>query len=316
MAEKLVSIILPTFSRFHEGYLMRCLDSVLRQSHQNFELIVVDDGSSDGSAQLLHTYAERDGRIQVIRMAKNIGRPALTTAFGYMRAKGEFITWVFDDCVLREDHVSTLLARLQENPDLGMVYGQSLFHYKRGTSVVGQKYNESAMKLAMNHIPNSVVMLPRSVVEDVGWYDPHLILKRYSDWDLWVRIYEKYPIAFIPRVLSEEFGNILPDSLGNAFSSSINLVLKYAKLDRNARLNPKVLVETKDHDQIPLNFLSAKEQGHLKKLIEEHNLRGSKKAVSAPQESFLNDVILFEIRKHMPLQLKASLKHTIKYFLE
>ena len=77
----------------------------------------------------------------------------------------------------------------------------------------------------------------------VGWYDPHVILKRLCDWDLWLRILNRYPVVFIDEVLAIEHGVGLPSSLGRLFQSYMDLAIKYARTERNERLSPAMLTE-------------------------------------------------------------------------
>lgn len=234
-----VSILLPTHSRRANGYLERSIESVLAQTHKEFELILIDDASSDGSADLIAWYARQDSRISSIRFDRNVGLPALTTSAGYERATGDFIVATFDDCALLPSHLERLLAAFQERPDSIMAYGQIETHWMSGGSLVlGSAYDALNMRAGNNHIPNACVMLRREAVERFGWYDPHVLLKRFCDWDLWLRIGSAQTPVFVPEILAHEYGTGLADSLGERVTLFKDLMLRYSRTSRDRLLSP------------------------------------------------------------------------------
>lgn len=93
----LVSIVMPTYCRMAEGFLKRCIESVLIQTYTNFEFIIVDDGSTDGSQELIIQYAQKDKRIIYIRHDINCGLAAVRTNEGIMKARGQYVAFIFDD---------------------------------------------------------------------------------------------------------------------------------------------------------------------------------------------------------------------------
>lgn len=109
MKQPAISIIVPVYNA--EKYLRRCIDSIISQSFTNFELILVDDGSSDHSPQICDEYASRNNRIKLIHK-KNAGVSAARND-GLDIAQGEFITFVDSDDWVNEDYLSTLLQYKQ-----------------------------------------------------------------------------------------------------------------------------------------------------------------------------------------------------------
>ena len=100
----LISVIIPIYKV--EPYLCRCVDSILKQTYQNLEIFLVDDGSPDNCGQVCDAYAEKDGRIRVIHKengglsdARNVALDACT---------GEFISFIDSDDYVCEDHIETL----------------------------------------------------------------------------------------------------------------------------------------------------------------------------------------------------------------
>src|SRR5690554_2207297 len=103
--QPLVSIIIPTFNRAH--LIGETLDSVIAQTYQNWECIVVDDGSTDHTAEIMANYLAKDSRFQYHHRPKN--RPAGGNAarnFGFGVSKGEYINWLDSDDLFLPDKLS------------------------------------------------------------------------------------------------------------------------------------------------------------------------------------------------------------------
>lgn len=119
----LASIIIPVYKA--EQYLSRCLDSVLAQTFQSFEVILIDDGSPDGSGKICDEYAAKDNRVQVYHQ-KNHG-VTRTREIGIERARGKYIFWVDADDYVSERLLEKVLARFQAtNCDL-VIFGWQEF---------------------------------------------------------------------------------------------------------------------------------------------------------------------------------------------
>ncbi|GAB2799853.1 glycosyltransferase [Dyella kyungheensis] len=242
MNETKVSVFLPTYARFKSGHLERAIQSVLAQSWSNFELLVIDDGSIDGTAEYVERCASSDPRVKHIRLEKNTGLPAYALAKGFAHANGQYLAWMFDDCELRPTHLQNLMKALLENPVWGMVYARAELNLSgEKNHDLGAPFDAARLASGDNFIPNVCVVLPRSTIERVGWYDPHVLLKRLCDWDLWHRISQVYEVGFVDEVLATEYGFGLVGSLGRASDLERDLVMRYAATMRNERLMPNEL---------------------------------------------------------------------------
>src|SRR5579862_6800932 len=96
-------------------FLRSAITSILNQSHSNFELIISDDYSTDGSDQICLEMAKEDSRIKYLRQSKNIGI-SRNMEFLIKESKGEYFMWAGDDDVWDIDFISTLLDSLKNNP--------------------------------------------------------------------------------------------------------------------------------------------------------------------------------------------------------
>lgn len=122
-----VSVIIPCYNA--EKYLAQCLESVLAQSYREMEVIVIDDGSKDGTLALAQAFAQRDARVRVLHQ-ENAGVCAARNA-GLERATGEWVAFVDGDDLLPQDAFSTLLAACKEQTD--MVVGAHETFDEKGT---------------------------------------------------------------------------------------------------------------------------------------------------------------------------------------
>ncbi len=116
--EGLVSIVLPVFNG--EPYLRESLDSILAQTYRSFELIVVDDGSTDGTPRILAAYAAREPRMRVLTQANQKLPCALSR--GFRMARGEFLTWTSADNRMRPDFLARMVACMRRHSAWDMAY--------------------------------------------------------------------------------------------------------------------------------------------------------------------------------------------------
>ena len=101
----LVTIIVPVYNV--ENYLNRCLDSIIKQSYKNLDIILINDGSTDNSLKICNNYAENDARITVINI-QNSG-PSICRNIGLGKAKGNYISFVDSDDYIETNFIETLI---------------------------------------------------------------------------------------------------------------------------------------------------------------------------------------------------------------
>lgn len=156
MDNMVISIIIPVYNV--EKYLRRCIDSVIKQSYKNLEIILVDDGSPDNSGPICDEYAKKDVRIRVIHKA-NGGLSDARNA-GLDIATGEYIGFVDSDDYIAEDMYELLLHNILEFDADIAICGYAHVYDKHFTkcNLSGQKYiynNAEAMKLVLGNKINS-----------------------------------------------------------------------------------------------------------------------------------------------------------------
>jgi len=120
----MVSIGMPVFN--DKSYLSQAIDSVLNQTFTDFELIISDDGSTDGSEAICKQYANNDTRICYIRQPQNLG-VSRNMEFLLKQAKGKYFMWAGDDDILAPTFVETLIKLLDKNTDAVLAFCPTVF---------------------------------------------------------------------------------------------------------------------------------------------------------------------------------------------
>ena len=212
-----VSIFLPTFNRSATGLLQKSISSVLSQTFQNWELFIIDDASTDLTSEIIQQFVLRDSRIKHIRVEKNIGMPALTSASAYSHMTGNWLAWQFDDCCWEPNHLQILTNSAKLNPQSFIFYAQARVTVGSNSIIIGEAFDKQKI-LSTNFIPNCATLIKREVISRIGWVDPHILLKRTNDHDFWIRASRQFEFTFIDSVLATEYGPSLEDSLGNSVS--------------------------------------------------------------------------------------------------
>jgi glycosyltransferase involved in cell wall biosynthesis len=266
----LVSVFLPTYSRNSSGLLSSAIESVLSQIFTDFELLVIDDGSTDGSSDTIAEFCKRDSRVKHIRFEQNVGLPALTSAKAFLHSTGKFIAWQFDDCTWKSDHLSSLVQVALEQNEPCIVYGQADVKTIDGNMVFGESLTTSKLELR-NVIPNVSTLIDRRIIDHIGWFDPSVILKRVCDYDFWIRASKNFKFIFINKSIAIEGGEILSDSLGNSVSLFRDLNLRVIKSNRNEYLKISNMDNWKPFE--PYEWMNELDKEKLAYLTFEHFLR-------------------------------------------
>ncbi len=211
MMEKkpLVSVIIPCYNG--EKFIGDAIESVVNQTYKNWELIIVDDGSTDNSERIIKKYLQ-DDRIQYIKHKKNRGIPAARNT-GINASKGEFIALLDDDDKWVPYKLSLQLEEFYKNAaDLGLVFGNIIMINSNGYVIrKGKNLKINLEKLTQeeilerlflsNFISSITVLFKRECIREVEGFDEN-IKWGGDDYDLWLRIVGKFKIKYLNRVLA------------------------------------------------------------------------------------------------------------------
>jgi glycosyltransferase involved in cell wall biosynthesis len=194
----LVSVVTPTFNQ--ANFLRETIESVLSQDYPAIEHQVIDDGSTDATPEILKEYS---ARVWTERHENRGQTPTINK--GWERAKGSILTWLNSDDTFLPGAVSTAVSYLNEHPEVGIVFGDTLFTDQDGKSLersknLGDFEYQRFVRLCHNPIPQPSAFIRRSVVEDIGMLDP--LYYYFMDWDYWLRAGLNHRITYIPELLS------------------------------------------------------------------------------------------------------------------
>jgi glycosyltransferase involved in cell wall biosynthesis len=192
----MVSVVIPTYNR--ANYIAETLGSVLAQTHREFEVIVIDDGSTDHTEEVV---AQFKGRVRYEKQ-RNVER-SVARNHGLSLAKGDFVSFLDSDDCWHPEALDRMLAGLRENPGAALVAaGCDIVH---GRDVVQNFYpgggtdgilDGAFQQLLRSNVIGSpsAVLLRRSVLSANGSFDEDRRLLGVEDWELWTRLAHDHPL--------------------------------------------------------------------------------------------------------------------------
>ena len=261
MEEKKISIVLPVYNG--SEYLAESIESVLAQTYANWELIVVNDCSTDNTLAIASDFANKDARIKVFSNKENLKLPNTLNA-GFEHATGEYYTWTSDDNKYKPDALRVMVECLEKNPDTVMVYANYKTIDSNG-NVIELAEKPEPKYMFVGNVVGACFLYRSDAAHKVGLYDANLFLA--EDYDYWIRLYEVGKVLHIEDDLYcyRIHGKSLTETRKNQVDEQTYKVLDkhfdfaYAKSVESALCN-----EFFDH---MLNRASAHREATLKKLL-------------------------------------------------
>jgi len=238
MKKSFVSVIVPTYNR--ADLISETIESILNQTYKNFELIIVDDGSTDNTEKVIRKF--KDNRIKYIKTDYS-GVPARPRNIGIKKAKGEYIAFLDSDDMWLPEKLEKQIKVFQASNETAMLYTR--FRTIEGEIISNRIFPENGMYKSgnmfksiylRNLIACSSVMIKRSVLDQVGLFntDPNLIA--IEDADLWLRIALKYNIkctADLPLLIYRIHSQSISQGFIQRTKRSIILRKRYKKYAGN-----------------------------------------------------------------------------------
>jgi len=193
-----VSVVMSVYNE--EAMVSRAIESILNQTFESFEFIIVNDGSTDKTLEVIKGYTEN--RIKLIDKGYNSGL-ADSLNIGIKYSVGDFIARMDADDFSEKERLEIQVRFLEDNPDIAMVgtWAYLIDLNKNIKKECKPPVSDKVIKKYMekdNPFIHSSVMLRKKVIEKVGYYNP---IKVIEDYDLWIRIAKHYKIANIPMFL-------------------------------------------------------------------------------------------------------------------
>ncbi|MBS3993919.1 MAG: glycosyltransferase family 2 protein [Bacteroidetes bacterium] len=216
-----ISIIVPNFN--HASFLQQRLDSIFNQTYQNFEVILLDDCSTDSSLHLLKTYVNHDKVSYCIKSNYNTGSPFKQWKKGIELASGKYIWIAESDDYCEPQLLEKIVLLLEENNQLGIAYCQThdvddkgkllnhRIHYTNNFipniwedyfAMDGFLFVKKYMNIK-NVIPNASAVVFKKELVDMSIFNNSLLeMKMCGDWLFWIKLLLNSRIAFLPDTLN------------------------------------------------------------------------------------------------------------------
>lgn len=227
----MISVILPTYNR--ANWLIESVESIMAQDYKDWELIIVDDCSTDNTGEIVKKLIGKDSRIRYIRNDSNKKLPASLNV-GMRHAKGEYITWTSDDNTYKSNAFSVMLKVMEGcSAEIGLVFAEFDHIDKNGKKVGTYKIPNNLNKIYWENIVGCAFLYKRSVIDKIGWYDENKFL--IEDYDYWLRIADCFEIKPIRKSIYNS--RIHDNSLSTTRAKEV-LQLKHKILKEN--LNKKI----------------------------------------------------------------------------
>ena len=207
-----ISVVIPTYNRKHT--LSRALDSVLAQSYQPFEIIVIDDGSTDGTFDWIKSKYPSIKLLESLKPSKSLKGyspkgVSVARNVGIKQSKGDWIALLDSDDEWIPDKLIKQVQLLKKNEESVFCHTNEIW-IRNGIRVnqhkKHQKYGGYIFKECLDicRISPSSVLIHKSIFEDIGLFDESL--KVCEDYDLWLRITSNYPVLFLDEFLIKKYG--------------------------------------------------------------------------------------------------------------
>ena len=197
MNEVLVSVVIPVFNS--EQYITECIDSVLGQSFQDFEIIIINDGSTDNTVDIVSKY--KNDQIKLFHQ-KNSGSAAARN-FGVEQASGNWIAFIDADDIWLPDKLKKQLDHCSDHAwsHTDLYFHGDIYPKYTKTTKFTSKHSGLILKnlLVENSIGTSSVIIKKEIFQETGGFNTEL--RALQDWDLWLRIAEKHPVCYFDEPL-------------------------------------------------------------------------------------------------------------------
>jgi len=202
-----ISIVLPCYNG--AKMIGEAIESVIAQTYKDWELIIVNDCSTDNTKEVAESYAVKDKRIRVFSNKKNSKLPA-TLNHGFREANGEYWTWTSDDNLLLPTMLEDMSGYLDAHPEVGFLCADEEFIDMQG-KVLGTHVipDDVALRLPLNCFIGAAFMYRAEIAKRIGEYRVDLFLA--EDFEYFLRLNDNCQLAHLPKVLYQYRAN--PGSL-------------------------------------------------------------------------------------------------------
>ena len=232
------SIITPSLN--HYPFIKHTIDSVMEQTYNNLEYIILDGGSTDGTISILKEYGLR--RKKIYWVSESDGGQAAAINHGINMSTGEIIAWLNADDVYLPETLEAVSNYFQQHPNIDIVYGDCDYIDETGKGLGRYQtapYNyTNLIRIAVNYIPQPATFILKRVFKTTGLLDESL---HYAmDYDYWLRAGVRHNIAFVPIKFARMRLHQRAKSIKNLNKFPEELITIYMKLFNMANLPAEI----------------------------------------------------------------------------
>lgn len=195
MEKNKISVVLPVYNG--EKYVGNAIESILKQTYKNIEIIIVNDSSTDNTMEIIKKYAMNDTRISIYSNEVNQKLPK-TLNIGFARATGDFLTWTSDDNRYHPMAFSKMAQILDTREDIDLVYTDFSIVDMNG-NLIEEIKEEEPDEIRFKDNIGACFLYRRSLADKVGEYNPDTFLA--EDYDFFIRCYKYGRFYHIPENL-------------------------------------------------------------------------------------------------------------------
>ena len=210
-----ISVITASYN--YENYIKETIESVLNQTFDDWEMLVVDDGSKDNSVEVIKLYCEKDGRIKLLQHEGGVNKGLIETIkLGAKEAKGEWLVFLESDDTITFDYMEEKLKIAESNPEVKFIFNDvNLFGEEDAVKQMYEDYfiefyeTVNNLKTRKDYIKEfrtknlvstfSVVMLKKEIFETLKFESS---VTQWIDYYLWTQLAPKYDFYYLPKKLT------------------------------------------------------------------------------------------------------------------
>ena len=212
----MISVIITT-NNARATLCKRAIESVLNQTYQDFEIIVVNDASTDNTEEIVMGF--KDPRIKYFKRKKSRGIQSIVKNKGIKESKGEYLAFLDSDNSYRPDHLQVLIKQFESDPKLDVVYGDRWINNgdKSGIGI----FSEFSLPTLLDHnyIDTSDALTKREAIIKIGGWDERY--KRFSDWNLFLRLAKAgYNFKHVSQLITDYY--LSDDSISHNIENNNN----------------------------------------------------------------------------------------------
>jgi len=301
-----ISVIIPVFNA--ASFLHDSIESILNQTFSDFELIILNDKSTDESLEIIKKFQSKDNRIIIIDKEQNVG-PADLRNEGINAARGKFIALMDADDIAIPTRFEKQIKVLKNNPEIGVCGTWFTFFGQKKNKIIKHNVHNDAIKVAFLHscnIGNPTVMLKKEVLGELKFDNYYIIAE---DYDLWSRLLAKTNFYNIPESLLNYRQH--PNNISKTKIDGANRFVKQVKINQLHNLN---IDSTDPKIEFYLNAVSFKKGLSTEEIIETINVSKNLLSQNNNLKYFNNEILQKHITKNLIRTVRNAGSYNFSFY--